>query len=381
MKTLFLFPAMIWLLLNVMSVSAQENHVRALRPLEQCTLVTDMSDRIESVEWFPLRFPDGSALEYLRKMLVLPDGRFLIHHQKDVACFDAKGKYLFSMGQASTPEEGCGLIHDICMSVDQKYMYMAGRDDVVLCFDLKDGKLVKKIFLKDSERVYNYYDIAPSAEGGFFLYTPYENDKEGVVEGQKMLVQFDSTGQEVGRFIMRPDYVLPGFMISQACGNQYFVRVQGGDNAGYRVKDGILQKYCTIDFGTKGIPALYMYTNEQGGNIQSYMRADYFKMPIFFSETAGYFYFCVCGPKAKEYYFLYPRGEEKGIYWEGDQNGMVIRFWASDDEYFYAITEYGLQDYDVRTVDPLLREIMARIGLVSKEKLKGSQFLKIKFKD
>lgn len=380
MKAFFLFCGIAWLLSNNISVSAQENEVRVLRPLEQCTFVTDMRDRIDSVEWFPLRFVDGTSLEFLRKMLVLPDGRFLVHNLKDVACFDAQGKYLFSMGQACTSDKGCGLIHDICVSADQKYLYLAGRDNVVLCFDLKDGKELRTILLNDLTKTSVFYDIAPASGGGCYLYTPTTIDEEGFEEGHKLLVQFDSAGQEVGRFIPRVDYILSGFMISQAYGNQYFVRSQGGDNACYKIKNGELQKYCTIDFGDRRIPALYGANGGQGWDMQIYMRADYFKLPIFFSETSKHFYFAVCGPKAKTYYFLYPSEGEKGIYWEGDQDEIVIRFWAADDDYFYVLLEDGLQDYVGETNDPLLREIMARIGVVPKEKLKGSQLIKIKFK-
>lgn len=382
MKVSFLFCCMVWLLAGFSPVFAQKEKIRALRPLEQCTPVTDMGDQIDSVEWIPLRFSDGTPLEFLRKLLVLPDGRFLIHNLKDVACFSAQGKYLFSMGQACTPEKGCGLIHDICLSADRKYLYLAGRDDMVTCFDLKDGKELKTVSLKDRTKASVYYDIAPAPEGGFYLYTPFRNDEDGFFTGYKLLTQFDREGRELGRFIERPDYTLPGFMISQAQGNRYFVRVQGGDNACYEIKNGELRKYCTVDFGDKGIPALYMYTANGGhvGDIQSYMRADYFKMPIFFSETAEYFYFAACASGAKTFYYLYPRTGERGISWEGDRDGIVIRFWAADDDYFYVLLEDGLQDYNGQTNDPLLREVMTRIGVVAKDKLKGSQLLKIKFK-
>lgn len=56
-------------------LSAQEQ-VRALRPLEQCTLVTDLADRIEEIQVIPIkrRFDAGSQ-EWMRKKLLIGPGR------------------------------------------------------------------------------------------------------------------------------------------------------------------------------------------------------------------------------------------------------------------------------------------------------------------
>ena len=80
------------------TLSAQEQ-VRALRPLEQCTLVTDLADRIEEIQVIPIkqRF-DAESLEWMRKKLLIgPNGDLFLVYGREVMCFDAAGKYQFSM--------------------------------------------------------------------------------------------------------------------------------------------------------------------------------------------------------------------------------------------------------------------------------------------
>ena len=75
------------------TLSAQEQ-VRALRPLEQCTLVTDLADRIEEIQVIPIkqRF-DAESLEWMRKKLLIgPNGDLFLVYGREVMCFEAAGK-------------------------------------------------------------------------------------------------------------------------------------------------------------------------------------------------------------------------------------------------------------------------------------------------
>ena len=118
-------------------LSAQEQ-VRALRPLEQCTLVTDLADRIEEIQVIPIkqRF-DAGSLEWMRKKLLIgPGGDLFLMYGREVMCFDAAGKYQFSM-QYNRGEE-CPYHQDACISVDQKKLLFAYGDSEVVFFDLND---------------------------------------------------------------------------------------------------------------------------------------------------------------------------------------------------------------------------------------------------
>ena len=67
------------------TLSAQEQ-VRALRPLEQCTLVTDLADRIEEIQVIPIkqRF-DAESLEWMRKKLLIgPNGDLFLVYGREV---------------------------------------------------------------------------------------------------------------------------------------------------------------------------------------------------------------------------------------------------------------------------------------------------------
>ena len=103
------------------------------------------------------------------------------------------------------------------------------------------------------------------------------------------------------------------FLVSQAVGNTYLIRTQGGDNACYRVNTkGELEKAYTFDFGKRGIPDTYgMLKGDL--MLQDYMRADYYKMPIYLCEGGKFFYFTSCGLRQRRIIFFMPGVRIRGF--------------------------------------------------------------------
>lgn len=112
--------------------------------------------------------------------------------------------------------------------------------------------------------------------------------------------------------------------------------------------------------------------------LQDYMRADYYKMPIYLCEGGKFFYFTSCGPQAEAYNFLYARGKDSGIYWKADPD-LEIHFLSADEDYFYALLEPVPEEMIRETQDPLLRQIFKQFALSLGEET-SARLVKVKFK-
>ena len=356
-------------------LSAQEQ-VRALRPLEQCTLVTDLADRIEEIQVIPIkrRFDAGSQEWMRKKLLIGPGGDLFLMYGREVMCFDAAGKYQFSM-QYNRGEE-CPYHQDACISVDQKKLLFAYGDSEVVFFDLNDGREIERLPM--TEPLHLFEEIAPAPDGGFYYYSVSAPCSNNFERGHFLVTRFDRNGKKVESSIPQVGFTVNIFLVSQAVGNTYLIRTQGGDNACYRVNTkGELEKAYTFDFGKRGIPDTYgMLKGDL--MLQDYMRADYYKMPIYLCEGGKFFYFTCSGPQAVAYNFLYARGKDSGIYWKADPD-LEIHFLSADEDYFYALLESVPEEMIRETQDPLLRQIFKQFALSLGEET-STRLVKGKFK-
>ena len=357
------------------ALSAQEQ-VRVLRPLEQCTPVTDLNDRIEEVKAIPLQrhFDPQSQEWFQKKLLITPKGDFLLVYGSEVLCFDDSGKYWFSMKYDKGEE--CAFHQDACISVDRKRLLFAHGDSEVVFFDLEDGREVERLPMNKPLR--SFEAIAPAPDGGFYYYQVPNPGTNHFKTGVPMLTRFGREGQKLESSVPQVGYTVNAFLVSQSRGNTYLIRTQGGDNACYRVDEkGVLKKAYTVDFGDKGIPDSYGKVNEVLA-LSDYLRADYYKMPIYFCETAQALYFASCGPGATLYNYLYPREGKSGVCWKGAPE-MEIHFFAADDTCFYTIVEPATQELMMNTQDPLLKRILGQIALSSLQK-PSAYLVRVKFK-
>lgn len=352
-------------------LSAQEQF-RALYPLEQCILVTDLADRIEEIQVIPIKqhFDTGSQEWMQKKLLIGPNGDLFLVYGREVMCFDAAGKYQFSMKYSQGEE--CPYHQDACISVDQKRLLFAHEDREIIFFDLNDGREIERLSM--DKPLQQFDGIAPAPDGGFYYYSisaPCSNNFE---RGHFLVTRFDKNGKKLESSIPQVGFMVNIFLVSQAVGNTYLIRTQGGDNVCYRVNTkGELEKAYTFDFGKRGMP------DSQGDlTLPDYMRADYYKMPIYLCESGKFFYFTSCGPQAVAYNFLYARDKDSGIYWEADHN-LEIHFLSADEDYFYALIEPVPEEVIRETQDPLLRQIFKQFALSLGEET-SARLVKVKFK-
>ncbi len=270
----------------------------------------------------------------------------------------------------------CPSPQDACISVDQKKLLFAYGDSEVVFFDLNDGREIERLPMKKPLQLFE--EIAPAPDGGFYYYSisaPCTNNFE---RGHLLVTRFDKNGKKLESSIPQVGFTVNIFLVSQAVGNTYLIRTQGGDNACYRVNTkGELEKAYTFDFGKRGIPDTYgMLKGDL--MLQDYMRADYYKMPIYLCEGGKFFYFTCCGPQAVAYNFLYARGKDSGIYWKADPD-LEIHFLSADENYFYALLESVPEEMIRETQDPLLRQIFKQFALSLGEET-STRLVKVKFK-
>ena len=143
-------------------------------------------------------------------------------------------------------------------------------DRKIVFFDLNDGREIERLLMDKSLQQFD--GIAPATDGGFYYYSisaPCSNNFE---PGHLLMTRFDKNGEKLESSIPQVGFTVNIFIVSQAVGNTYLVRTQGGDNAYCRVNTkGELEKAYTFDFGKRGMP------NSQGDlTLPDYMRADYY---------------------------------------------------------------------------------------------------------
>ena len=192
------------------------------------------------------------------------------------------------------------------------------------------------------------------------------------------MTRFDKNGKKLESSIPQVGFTVNIFLVSQSVDNTYLIRTQGGDNACYRINsEGKLEKAYAFEFGKYGMPDDYG-KDQDDFMLQDYMRADYYKMPIYLCESGEFFYFTCCGPQAAAYNFLYAQGKDSGIYWKADRN-LEIHFLSADKDYFYALIESVPEEVMRETRDPLLRQIFKQFTLPLDEKT-FARLVKVKFK-
>ena len=102
-----------------------------------------------------------------KKLLIGPGGDLLLVYGREVMCFDAAGKYQFSMKYDQGKE--CPYHQDACISVDQKKLLFAYGDSEVVFFDLNDGREIERLPMKKPLQLFE--EIAPAPDGGFYYYS------------------------------------------------------------------------------------------------------------------------------------------------------------------------------------------------------------------
>ena len=354
------------------------------RPLQQCEIVQDIAPYIDTIEIVQLEATPESMLGEVNKLLLRPDGAFVLLTHSGIMIFDAQGKFQARAGRIGHGPGEYIKLNDICLTTNGQYILALSAFNQILQYRADNGAYVKTI-VPSPKLEYSCDGIAPGPEDGFYLYAGNPANADDFETPFDCLLRYDSEGERVSQGLPRKDFGLQVAAITQSAGNSYILRPQEGDEIAYKTEaEGQCAPWARIDFGDKAIPSGYV--KNLGGSVwthlQDFLRADYYKMPLYLEQTAYAFYFTAAGPEAQTHEFLCFTGTEKGIRWTKtavSATPFIIR--GADDEWFYGLYDdpKSYNAGELTTLPPLKRYLIERIGLKLAED-GNPPIVKIRFK-
>lgn len=345
-----------------------EEAPKTLYPLKQCVAVQDIAPYIDKVEVVTLEATPKSLIGEMNKMVLRPDGAFVLLTHTGIYVFDKTGKFLFPVGRIGEGPGEYVRASDLCLSADGRSILVLTAYRQVLRYQADDGKFVKTIAL-DPALQHSCDGIAPAPNDGFYLYAGNPADANDFETPFNCLLQYDAEGKLVARSLPRKDFGMQVATITQAAGNRYILRPQEGDNLAYRTDArGEFHPWLRIDFGERAVPSGYI--KKLGGSVwkhlQTFLRSDYYKMPIYIEQTRQAVYFMASGPEARSYEFLYFTGAGRGIQWKSEALSVTpFLIGASDDGWFYGVYD-DAKSYsaaELATFSPLKRYLVEQVGV------------------
>ena len=338
--------------------------------------VDDLLPYIDSVEVVPLETTGKALIGLVGKILLLPNGNVLIKSTASMFMFSPEGKFLFQIGKNGRGPEEYLTIDDVCLSQDARELWILGGCEIVK-YSTETGRFIRKTTLELPE-ICNGFDAIASGPGhSAFLYYCPQMDENNFSEDFYCLYRYDEQGRILQKFLPRKDYGLNIALITQTSDNRYILRPQDSDNICYYLSDSLPVPRVKIDFGKETIK------NRYSSDLQTYLRSDYYKMPVYIYDTRDYFYFSYCGPEATDCYCIHSFKNNKTITWErkGDDADGMFMIGGADKDFFYGIYN------DYRDWDEILlnRQDLLKRAIIQKTHLRIPEdsnplLVKVKFK-
>lgn len=327
------------ILITLISISAcvgGYNEVNKIYPLSQTVPVDNISELIAHTDTIPLKDSVLRFFPFIKKMLIDNDGNFILaDEQNGVIVYDKDGTFVRQIGSEGRGRGEYTSLISICMTEDCRQIYLL-QTGSVLKFNLPDGEFVNKVDIPIS----NYDDICPAPDGGFILFASNPENESDFSTDFFALSRFDSTGRCVEQMLPRKDYVVSMGIFTQTAEKQYFMRPQEGSDTLFRIAGGRVGPFCRIDFEEQAIPHKYVFTSADNTfeGFKNYMKSSYYKLPIYFHNTAGYLLFTAAGPEAAQTTFIINHSTKKGYRWTTPpRTPSPLTIHASDSNSFYAL--------------------------------------------
>lgn len=346
-----------------------------ITPGNPSNFIDDLSPYLDTMIVLPLETNQQSLISSISKMLILPDESFIVSTPTSILMFDAEGKYIRTLGQKGRgPEEYYGA-EDICLDQENKILNILAPDNQVIGYNIGDGSFAFRTPARHPSEQLGFEAIASGPEGSFFLYCGENRIKES--RENHTLFHFSSEGKLLHSDLPCLDYPINMYLITQTYDNRYILRPQNQDNVCYYLNDSLPNPRLRIDFGEKTL------SNRYSPDLQTYLRSDYYKMPIYIHETADQLFFTFCGAGAWEHYCIHSFSNDKTIVWKrkGSDTTNMLLIIGSDKEFFYGLyLDYRApEEIPLDETDLLKREIVQRTRIQLQED-SNPCLIKIKFK-
>lgn len=370
MKYAFIVFVLLTVLLSCsMRRDKNENQSAVFYPLEDTRLVSDFTDYIDSIAIIPLETSEQSYIASIQKILIAESGKMVLWTSTGIMVFDSAGDFLFTVGQIGRAPGEYLQLYDICLDLAGREILAVDCNNDVLHYSLLDGRFLRKTTPQFPEKYPNCIGIAPSCDGGFFLFGCNPFQKEDFENTFYCLTQFDKNGKYLKSYLSRKEYVLPVSVMTQGINNSYWIRPQEGDNICYCLDSGYVKPVYQLDFKDKYIPYRYVpVTAEHRFDVQKFINNSYYKLPVYLHETERDFYFSAGGPGADDHFFVFDKTTMKGLHWLHDKKDKtpLLLIKASDAQFYYAVfNDYG--DYTADSLPDNMEPL--KKYLIQKEKL------------
>ena len=347
-----------------------------ITPLSAGNAVDDLLPYIDSVEVVPLETTGKALIGLVGKILLLPNGNVLIKSTASMFMFSPEGKFLFQIGKNGRGPEEYLTIDDVCLSQDARELWILGGCEIVK-YSTETGRFIRKTTLELPE-ICNGFDAIASGPGhSAFLYYCPQMDENNFSEDFYCLYRYDEQGRILQKFLPRKDYGLNIALITQASDNRYILRPQDSDNICYYLSDSLPVPRVKIDFGKETIK------NRYSSDLQTYLRSDYYKMPVYIYDTRDYFYFSYCGPEATDCYCIHSFKNSKTITWErkgDDADGMCMIVVADKDFFYGSYNDYRDWDEILLNRQDLLKRVIIQKTHLRIPEDSNPLLVKVKFK-
>lgn len=333
------------LIYTLYALSASCTHKKAaeniasitISPLKETKLVSNLTPYIDEMQLITIPEEEKTLLAEISKMVIDKQGNlyFIGYTGDKLTAIKPDGSYLSSIANRGQGPMEFNRIEDIALSADEEEL-MALDGSRILCYNLNDSLKFRSISISTPRP---FDALAPAGSGGAYLFSAYPSNNHE--SNEPLMVRVDRYGKTNKEYLPREDVTFTIDNITQGYNNSYLLRPQSSDHIVYRLSpDSVVAAYH-IDFGKKSIPKGYYY-KKAGEDIQKYMSAPYYKMPINFFETKDMLYFqAPYGNKA--YSYLYLPGSKKGISWTGTNSHEYQSIpKASDGSYFYWLAPAAL---------------------------------------
>lgn len=361
------------------------DNITTYYPIERSRLIDSIDQYIDSLEIIKLKTVDQNFINNAKKMLLTEDRSFIILYDKGIVKYDYDGNYLHNIGAIGRAAGEYIKIYDIAISFDKNEILALDNMNQVLRYDAKSGQYLGKIRTKQKESPGNFEAISPKKGNGFYLFTCNPAAVDDFENDYFCLYEFNDSGEILNKYLKRIDFVFTQGLITQNNNNKYLIRPQEGDNICYEINDdslGIIPKY-KLDFKKKYIPKkhLFSFDGEFSNKFYSFLRSDYYKIPLYFQETNDILFFSTVGPECKPVDFIINKNNGNGIRWIGSlEDASQFYFQCSDNDYLYGLYSDYRSEYEFKKDDAALKKF-----LVHKRKLilntnSDPYIIKVKFK-
>ena len=277
---------------------------------------------------------ENGMLIHPDKAFILEDGSIVLKDKGHrILKFAADGSFSGTIGMRGRGPQEYSICKDISLSVDGNELSVMDLGNI-LTYDAHDGHFIRRMEIPH----HNYDEFCPGPDGGYYLFSAGPDTEDySTLNDHNVLTLISPDGSLVSGCVPRKDYILNVSLFTRTCTGTTFLRPLEGENILYEIDGNDIRPVLSIDFGDLRTPAGYLANNGMM-DMPRYIMSKYFKMALYFHNTADAVCFGCMGPEGKEYHCVADLNGRTCIAWkdvENDPSPTVIM--TSDKDCFYAL--------------------------------------------